>query len=48
LNAQSVHLVFTAAEYARSRTVQAGIWWVVSPAGKKITKTADTGGGGGY
>jgi predicted lipoprotein with Yx(FWY)xxD motif len=25
-----------------------GIWWVVSPAGEKISKTADTGGGGGY
>jgi predicted lipoprotein with Yx(FWY)xxD motif len=25
-----------------------GIWWVVSPAGEKITKTAETGGGGGY
>ena len=25
-----------------------GTWWVVSPAGKKLTKTADTGGGGGY
>ncbi len=25
-----------------------GIWWVVSPAGEKITETADTGGGGGY
>lgn len=24
-----------------------GIWWVVSPAGEKISKTADTGGGGG-
>lgn len=25
-----------------------GTWWVVSPAGKKITRTADTGGGAGY
>jgi predicted lipoprotein with Yx(FWY)xxD motif len=25
-----------------------GIWWVVSPSGEKIKKTADTGGGGGY
>lgn len=25
-----------------------GIWWVVSPAGKKISKTVDSGGGGGY
>lgn len=25
-----------------------GIWWVVSPDGDKITKTAETGGGGGY
>ncbi len=25
-----------------------GIWWVVSPAGEKITRTASTGGGGGY
>jgi predicted lipoprotein with Yx(FWY)xxD motif len=25
-----------------------GTWWVVSPAGKKIAKTADSGRGGGY
>ncbi|WP_332662015.1 COG4315 family predicted lipoprotein [Aeromicrobium sp.] len=25
-----------------------GVWWVVSPAGEKITKTATTDGGGGY
>lgn len=25
-----------------------GIWWVVSPAGDKVTTTADTGGSGGY
>jgi predicted lipoprotein with Yx(FWY)xxD motif len=24
------------------------VWWVVSPAGERITITADTGGGGGY
>jgi len=27
---------------------EGGIWWVVSPDGKKITDTADSGGGGGY
>lgn len=27
---------------------QDGVWWVVSPAGEKITKAPDTGGGGGY
>jgi predicted lipoprotein with Yx(FWY)xxD motif len=27
---------------------EGGIWWVVSPAGEKIKKTSDTGGGGGY
>lgn len=25
-----------------------GVWWVVSPGGEKITRTAATGGGGGY
>jgi predicted lipoprotein with Yx(FWY)xxD motif len=27
---------------------EGGIWWVVSPDGKKITDSPDTGGGGGY